>query len=145
MLPPVPNLDAYGLNPDTGFLPLHPPLRRLPSAYDAWEDLVADLQPLILTKRLRTAVENLSVLSTDQLHSDAEWRRAYVVLVFLLHAYVWGENVPAEVRIGICIFSFFFFLLRVVLSMIDANNDVCGCVANPSSPVDPPPQGLRTP
>ena len=97
MLPPVPDLAAYGLTPDTGFLPSHPPLRRLPSAYDAWEDLVADLQPLILTRRLRTAVENLSVLSTDQLHSDAEWRRAYVVLVFLLHAYVWGENAPAEV------------------------------------------------
>lgn len=97
MLPPVPDLASYGLSPDTGFLPAHPPLRTLPPAFDAWEAIIADLQPLLLAKRLRTAVEKLPLLSTESLRSDAEWRRAYVVLVFLLHAYVWGENIPAEV------------------------------------------------
>lgn len=98
MLPPVPTLSDYGLSPDNGFLPSEHPLHTLPDSYYAkWEAVVANLQPLLLTRRIRETVDRLPTLSTAYLHTENEWRRAYVVLVFLLHGYVWGGNRPAEV------------------------------------------------
>lgn len=98
MLPPVPSLADYGISPDHGFLSPEPSLEVLPDAYYAkWEAIVANLQPLLLSKRLRSLVDRLPVLSTSRLQTDAEWRRAYVVLVFILHGYVWGGDRPAEV------------------------------------------------
>jgi indoleamine 2,3-dioxygenase len=98
MLPPVPSLAAYGISPEQGFLSPEPPLECLPDLYYAkWEAVVANLQPLLLSKRIRPVVDRLPILSTEHLHTDAEWRRAYVVLVFMLHSYVWGGDRPAEV------------------------------------------------
>ena len=97
MLPPVPSLESYGLNPETGFLPAELPLTRLPEAYAQWEFIIDNIHSLLLTKRLREAVSALPTLSTEHLHTEAEWRRAYVVLAFMLHAYVWGGARPAEV------------------------------------------------
>lgn len=98
MLPPVPSLADYGISPDYGFLSPEPPLETLPDLYYAkWEAVVANLQPLLLSKRIRQVVDRLPILSTEHLHTDAEWRRAYVVLVFMLHSYVWGGERPAEV------------------------------------------------
>lgn len=101
MIPPIPVLADYGISPDHGFLPPEPPLDIIPDPYYAkWEAIVSNLQALVLSKRLRQTIDNLPVLSTSYLHSDAEWRRAYVVLVFMLHGYVWGGDKPAEV--GFC-------------------------------------------
>jgi indoleamine 2,3-dioxygenase len=98
MLPPVPSPAAYGITPDFGFLPSEPPLEVLPDPYYAkWEAIVGNLQALILSKRVRSMVERLPILSTENLQTDAEWRRAYVVLVFMLHGFVWGGDRPAEV------------------------------------------------
>lgn len=99
MLPPIPHLEDYGLSGGNGFLPAEPPLEILPPFYAKWESIVRNLQPLLLSKRVRAAVEALPILSTSNLQSEAEWRRAYVVLVFMLHAYVWGGDRPAEVSI----------------------------------------------
>lgn len=98
MLPPVPSLESYGISPEHGFLSSELPLEVLPDLYYAkWEAVVANLQPLLLSKRIRPVIDGLPVLSTEHLHTDAEWRRAYVVLVFMLHGYVWGGDRPAEV------------------------------------------------
>ncbi|KAL2008199.1 hypothetical protein VTN00DRAFT_8181 [Thermoascus crustaceus] len=98
MIPPIPVLADYGISPDRGFLPPEPPLDIIPDPYYAkWEAIVSNLQALVLSKRLRQTIDNLPVLSTSYLHSDAEWRRAYVVLVFMLHGYVWGGDKPAEI------------------------------------------------
>lgn len=98
MLPPIPSLADYGISPGHGFLSPEPPLQVLPDPYYAkWEAIVQNLQPLMLSKRLRSMVDRLPVLSTSHLHTDAQWRRAYVVLVFILHGYVWGGDRPAEV------------------------------------------------
>ncbi|CAL5867956.1 uncharacterized protein PFLUO_LOCUS2179 [Penicillium psychrofluorescens] len=97
MLPPIPSPTDYGISSDHGFLSPEPPLELLPDPYYAkWEAIVQNLQPLILSKRLRSLVDRLPVLSTSHLHTDAEWRRAYVVLVFVLHGYVWSGDRPAE-------------------------------------------------
>jgi len=98
MLRPIPVLEDYGISPHHGFLPPEPPLDVIPDPYYAkWEAIVSNLQALLLSKRLRQTIDNLPVLSTSYLRTDAEWRRAYVVLVFMLHGYVWGGDKPAEV------------------------------------------------
>lgn len=97
MLPPF-SLEEYGISPQYGFLPAEPPLSRLPNKYyNKWETIVANLQPLLLSKRVRSMIDGMPVLSTEHLHDEPEWRRAYVVLVFMLHGYVWGGDRPASV------------------------------------------------
>lgn len=64
--------------------------------YRPWENLLRNLQPLILSRRLRRLVDDLPVLSTEYLKTSQEWRRAYLILSFLSHAYIWGGDVPCE-------------------------------------------------
>ena len=98
MLPPIPALADYGVSPEYGFLPSEPPLDLLPDPYYAdWEWIVGHLQALLTSRRIRDSVDRMPLLSTTYLNSEPEWRRAYVVLGFILHAYVWGGRAPAEV------------------------------------------------
>jgi indoleamine 2,3-dioxygenase len=98
MLPNIPRLRDYDVSALHGFLPTEPPLRELPNPYySPWETVMQNLQSLILTKRLRGMVERLPVLDTALLSTEAEWRRAYLVLGFMVHAYVWGGDTPSEV------------------------------------------------
>lgn len=99
MLPPLPVLGDYGLSPEHGFLPVELPLEVLPDPYySRWEVIIANLQALLLSKRLRALIQNLPILSTSRLSHPAEWRRAYMVLSFMTHAYIWGGDEPEEVR-----------------------------------------------
>lgn len=98
MRPPIPDLAEYGISPEHGFLPDVLPLARLPDPYyNKWEAVAANLQSLILTGRLRDVVDRLPVLSTSGLEHDAEWRRAYVLLTFFAHGYIWGGQTPRDV------------------------------------------------
>ncbi|EGR47493.1 uncharacterized protein TRIREDRAFT_64330 [Trichoderma reesei QM6a] len=97
MLPPIPVLADYGISPTHGFLPGTLPLTRLPDPYyNKWEAIVANLQALILSRRLRGVIDRLPVLSTIGLEHDAEWRRAYSLLCFMAHGYIWGGDSPAD-------------------------------------------------
>jgi indoleamine 2,3-dioxygenase len=97
MLPPIPNLSDYGISPHYGFLPAELPLERLPDPYyNKWEAVVTNLQGLILSKRLRGVIDRLPILSTAGLEHEAEWRRAYMMLAFMAHGYIWGGDVPSE-------------------------------------------------
>ncbi|KAL9056443.1 MAG: hypothetical protein Q9162_002924 [Coniocarpon cinnabarinum] len=94
----VPQLDDYQISPTHGFLPHELPLESLSDPYySKWESIVRNLQGLILSRRLRDVVDRLPVLSTARLASEAEWRRAYSILGFISHAYIWGGDGPAEV------------------------------------------------
>lgn len=105
MLPPLPSLADYGISPTTGFLPEETPLQRLPDPYYAkWESIVTNLQALLLSHRLRPTIDNMPILSTAKLKTEPEWRRAYVLMAFMLHGYIWGGDTPAEVRIYIYYF-----------------------------------------
>ena len=98
MLPPLPRLSDYDVSPHNGFLPGEIPLDVLPDRYyQPWETIVRNFQSLILAKRLRRIVDTLPVLSTDFLLTEAEWRRAYSILVFIAHGYIWGGERPADV------------------------------------------------
>jgi indoleamine 2,3-dioxygenase len=98
MITPLPRLSDYDISPEHGFLPTEDPILRLGDPYYApWEAVTLNLQSLILTKRLREVVDTLPILSTDLLVTEAEWRRAYSILGFIAHAYIWGGNVPSDV------------------------------------------------
>ncbi|WQF86818.1 Putative indoleamine 2,3-dioxygenase [Colletotrichum destructivum] len=95
--PDVFPLRKYAITPN-GFLPADAPLKELPDPYFApWEKIIQHLPELLKAGRLRRDVDALPVLSADKLQDEAEWRRAYVILVFLTHAYVWGGEKAEEV------------------------------------------------
>lgn len=98
MLAPIPRLQDYGLSPLTGFLPTELPLQRLPHpAYDKWERIINNFQSLLLSKRLRMVIDRLPVLPTSHLETEPEWRRAYSILAFMAHGYIWGGEKPSEI------------------------------------------------
>ena len=102
MLSPLPRLDDYGISREYGFLPSDLPLERLPNPYyHKWEAVVSNLQGLIPTKRLRGVIDHLPILSTTGLEHESEWRRAYSILGFLAHGYIWGGDSPSEVRTSV--------------------------------------------
>ncbi|ODM23124.1 hypothetical protein SI65_00713 [Aspergillus cristatus] len=90
-------LEQFRGSPQNGFLPAVPPLKRLEDPYyEPWENIVCDLPAYIKDGSIRQKVDCLPVLSTSMLNDEAEWRRAYVVLAYLTHAYVWGGEKPSE-------------------------------------------------
>ncbi|KAH8427068.1 indoleamine 2,3-dioxygenase [Aspergillus melleus] len=83
---------------DNGFLPPDLPLEALPNPYfEPWETIATNIVSLVSTRKLRGAIQSMPVLSTEELTSEAEWRRAYVLLVFIIQAYVWSESTPEEI------------------------------------------------
>lgn len=89
--------EDFNVSGQSGFLPTETPLERLPDPYyEPWERIVKNLQGLILSKRLRDVVDDLEILSTDRLAGDAQWHRAYSVLAFIVHAYIWSGDKPLE-------------------------------------------------
>ncbi|KAL4941828.1 hypothetical protein BDV06DRAFT_222738 [Aspergillus oleicola] len=98
LLSPDFSLDEYEVSPRNGFLPDAPPLQCLPDPYYApWEAVAQDLTARIRNGTIREAVNKLPVLSPSNLKTTPEWRRAYVVLSYLTHAYVWGGETPKDV------------------------------------------------
>jgi indoleamine 2,3-dioxygenase len=94
----LPRLGEYDVSPLNGFLPTEPPCEHIQDPYYApWETVIANLQPLILTKRIRKVVDQLPVLSTEFLRDETEWRRAYSILGFITHGYVWGGDMPSDI------------------------------------------------
>ena len=100
MRPSIPRPADYDVSLHHGFLPSQIPLEILPNPYyKKWEAIVKNLQGLILSRRLREVVDALPILSTDYLQTEPEWRRAYSVLGFIVHAYIWGGDSPVDVSI----------------------------------------------
>ncbi|QNP99663.1 Indoleamine 2,3-dioxygenase [Yarrowia lipolytica] len=89
----LPNLADYEVSDKTGFLPEQLPLESLTNPYYApWEQVAQNLPALILTRRIRQYVDTrMPVLEIDQLKTPEEQRRAYSVLSFIAHAYIWGS------------------------------------------------------
>jgi len=79
-----------------GFLPDADPLPRLASWADPWEELANNLPDLLISRSLRSAIHSLALISPPPLESRAEQERAMLLLSFLGHGYVWGENPVAN-------------------------------------------------
>ncbi|OLL24918.1 Indoleamine 2,3-dioxygenase [Neolecta irregularis DAH-3] len=87
----IPVLENYGLY-SNGFLPASPPLARLiNSYYDPWESVMSKFNALLLARRLQGVIEELPVLSTQCLVTLPERQRAFMLLGFLAHGYIWGR------------------------------------------------------
>ncbi|KAJ5584186.1 Indoleamine 2-3-dioxygenase [Penicillium hispanicum] len=91
------NLDEYAISSEHGFLPVDLPLQQLPNSYYApWENLAVRLPSLIQMGQIRSLIDDLPTLDTTLLQTEPEWRRAYTILGFLAHAYVWGGEKPRD-------------------------------------------------
>ncbi|KAG9247065.1 Indoleamine 2,3-dioxygenase [Calycina marina] len=90
-------LEDYDVSPVHGFLPHELPLQGLNSYYDDWEEAVRVLPANFARKTYRSKLDKLTVLSTSRLHTKGEWQRAYVLLTFMTHGYIWGGELPAEI------------------------------------------------
>ncbi|KAJ9090261.1 tryptophan 2,3- dioxygenase [Entomophthora muscae] len=100
----IPQLQDYDISPLTGFLPPEGPLRRLPGTYfEPWEDIMDQISALLLCGRFRARVNKLEILDVDRLVNLREQQRAFVVLCFLSHAYVWGKNEPISQSLPPCL------------------------------------------
>ncbi|KAM7183168.1 Indoleamine 2,3-dioxygenase [Rhypophila sp. PSN 637] len=90
----LPRFDVTG----NGFLPDRVPLERLPDPYYApWESLIQSLGSHIQDNTIRDHINKLPVLALDRLHTEDERRRAYLILTFFAHGYIWGGAEPADV------------------------------------------------
>ncbi|MDQ7030167.1 MAG: indoleamine 2,3-dioxygenase [Ardenticatenia bacterium] len=87
---------AHPLCPERGFLPSEDPLRRLPAAYDEWEEVAHELPKLLVARQVRARLDALPVLSTEAINTEAELERAMLLLSFFGHAYVWGDIPPVR-------------------------------------------------
>ncbi|KAI0468909.1 Indoleamine 2,3-dioxygenase [Xylaria cf. heliscus] len=91
-------LDLCSLISENGFLPAEKPLKRLPDTYyEQWEHILDELPTLLKEKTIRDKICHLGVLTTAKLNTESEWQRAYMILCFLTHGYIWGGDVPSEV------------------------------------------------
>ncbi|KAL2822054.1 Indoleamine 2,3-dioxygenase [Aspergillus granulosus] len=91
------SLSEYEVSSRNGFLP-DVPVQLLQDPYYApWETVARDLTASIAAGTLRQAVDSLPALSTSKLRTESEWRRAYVILAYFTHAYVWGGEQPKDI------------------------------------------------
>jgi sulfite reductase alpha subunit-like flavoprotein/pSer/pThr/pTyr-binding forkhead associated (FHA) protein len=76
------------LSEEHGFMPIQPPLLKLPPAYQAWEDIVDNLPDLYRTLELRAALEQMPGLSADvDTLPDKYLLRASMIISIFGHAY----------------------------------------------------------
>ncbi|MCU0634189.1 MAG: indoleamine 2,3-dioxygenase [Gemmatimonadaceae bacterium] len=93
-LPSPVDLAHYWVDPVTGFVPGTPPLKRLPSTFDAWEVLLPEFPALLRARRLRAALRALPPIPAEAAVTDGEQERALLVLCHFANAWVWGGEEP---------------------------------------------------
>ncbi|KAJ1644811.1 tryptophan 2,3- dioxygenase [Coemansia asiatica] len=91
------NLEDYDISPTNGFLPSGQPVRRLSDPYyEPWEQIMDRFNQYLLAHHIRRQVRKMPVLDTSKLTSQAEYQRAFMILSFMAHAFVWGRNGAAS-------------------------------------------------
>ncbi|KAJ1901980.1 tryptophan 2,3- dioxygenase [Kickxella alabastrina] len=86
-------LEDYDISPTNGFLPTEPPLRRISNPYfEPWERIMDKFNQYLLAHHIRRLVRKMPVLDTSKLETQAEFQRAFTILSFMAHAFVWGRN-----------------------------------------------------
>ena len=74
-----------------GFLPAELPLGKLPSRFAAWEAALVEVPARLCAHNVRSFLEALPLVDTAGLATEAQLRRAMLVLCVFAHAYVWGQ------------------------------------------------------
>jgi indoleamine 2,3-dioxygenase len=102
----IPKIEDYGISAELGFLSSQCPAASFGdcgghgSSYARWDELMARLPRLISSRTHRSEIRALPTLDAGELaSSEAALHRAYVVLGFLIHAYVWGGRGEEPVEI----------------------------------------------
>jgi indoleamine 2,3-dioxygenase len=85
----------FQLDPARGFLPAIDPSQVLPLEFSPWDTIARDLPKLLVSDRLRPALDRLPILDPAPLR-DAQLARAMMLLSYMGHAYVWGADPPAD-------------------------------------------------
>ena len=86
-------LNKYNISAKRGFLPSLDPVLSLPEAFGPWENIATRLPELIRDKRLREEVAQLPLkFPISELKREEEWWRAFCLLAFVSHSYVWCEG-----------------------------------------------------
>src|SRR5579864_4180454 len=94
------SIAAFEISHERGFLPLQDPLKRLPKAFDAWENVAALLPKLLVSDQLRRMIAELPPFPVEAISDSRQRERAMVLLSYLGHAYVWGGDQPATTLPG---------------------------------------------
>ncbi|KTW29376.1 hypothetical protein T552_01330 [Pneumocystis carinii B80] len=93
----IPRLEEYGLSKKMGFLPDKEPLSRLTKKYyEPWEKIMDHYNDYVLMGRFRRIIDELPILSIEYLVSLKEKQRAYLILSFMAHSYVWIDKKPSD-------------------------------------------------
>jgi indoleamine 2,3-dioxygenase len=110
--PPSTNLTEHGISTINGFLPHESPLEKLSDDYYLpWELVIAELPQHLHATTLRTTVDRLPVLSTSKFKTEPEWRRGYLILSFLTHAYIWEAGGPSQVSVYLITIKLYLTLM----------------------------------
>jgi indoleamine 2,3-dioxygenase len=94
------SIAAFEISHERGFLPLQDPLKRLPKAFDAWENVAVLLPKLLVSDQLRRMIAELPPFPVEAISDSRQRERAMVLLSYLGHAYVWGGDQPATTLQG---------------------------------------------
>lgn len=86
------SLQAHDVDPERGYLPQLDPLERLPTMCAAWEELGRALPKILMGVNVRREIGRMPPIDAGLLADDRQRRRAMVLLSFIGHAYVWGEE-----------------------------------------------------
>jgi sulfite reductase alpha subunit-like flavoprotein/pSer/pThr/pTyr-binding forkhead associated (FHA) protein len=85
------------LSESHGIMPASPPLLQLPSGYEAWDEMAANLPELYRTLQVRKALAAMPVLSAAKADlSDEYLLRASVIMSILAHSYYRVEADPPQ-------------------------------------------------
>jgi indoleamine 2,3-dioxygenase len=90
-------LAPYDVTEERGFLPVKDPHPQVPRVLEGWAEIAYELPKLLVSGRVRKAVDAMPTLSTEELKTADELERAMLAFSYIGHAYVWGDSSPPQV------------------------------------------------
>lgn len=91
------HLRSYEIDPVRGFLPPEDPLPSLPDEFALWDEMAYNLPKILVAGKARKLLASMPVMPVADLeHSERSLKRAMMILSYFGHAYVWGEDPPAD-------------------------------------------------
>jgi indoleamine 2,3-dioxygenase len=79
-----------------GFLPDTDPLKQLPAACSAWEDVACHLPKYLLSDGFRQHIARLPTFPLAAVESAAQCERAMLIISFIGHGFMWGSDAPVN-------------------------------------------------
>lgn len=90
-------LADFGLSEEWGYLQHQDPLTQLPPGNEAWDEMGTNLPKYLMADNFRDRVKALPDFDLSKVSSDAELRRAMLVISYIGMAYQWSSTQPAHV------------------------------------------------